>query len=120
MTIKDKISMAALLAALSLGGTVALAPSASAAGSVGKSACRFDSPDVNFTIDAKSAQLRKGPGKRYGSRGTLYEGETFRYICRTRPAGGFDKSWSYGKVLKRTKSGIKAGTWGWVYSRHLD
>ncbi|MFC0600096.1 SH3 domain-containing protein [Streptomyces palmae] len=120
MAIKGKLSMAAMLAALSLGGTLALAPNASAAGSVGSSACRFDSPDVNFSIDSPRAQLRKGPSTHYRSRGTLLKGETFRYFCRTRPRGGFDKSWSYGKVLQRTKTGIRAGTRGWVYSGHLD
>lgn len=123
MAIKGKASIVALTAAMTLGGAVALAPTASAAGTVGSSACRFNSPDVNFTIDARSTVLRKGPGTRYGSKGKLRKGDTFRYFCRTWAGGGlegFNKSWSYGKIVKRTGSGVPAGTRGWVQSRYLD
>ncbi|MBH5336420.1 SH3 domain-containing protein [Streptomyces pactum] len=123
MAIKGKASMVALTVALTLGGAVGLAPSASAAGSVGASGCHFNSPDVNFTVDVKSTALRKGPGTRYGSKGTIRKGTTFRYYCRTWAGGGlggFNKSWSYGKIVKRSGSGVKVGTLGWVKSRYLD
>ncbi|MEU4893614.1 SH3 domain-containing protein [Streptomyces sp. NPDC044780] len=114
MRIKRKASMVVVSAALMLGGSVALAPAASA---VGSSACQFNSPDVDFKVSTSGAQFRTGPGKRYRVIGTLYRGDAFRYFCRTR---GFEKSWSYGKILKRTTSGIRAGTKGWVYSQYLD
>ncbi|GLV73086.1 SH3 domain-containing protein [Streptomyces hygroscopicus] len=114
MEIKRKASMVVLVAALTLGGSMALAPTASA---VGSSACQFNSPDVNFKVSTSGAQFRTGPGKRYRAIGTLYRGDSFRYFCRTR---GFKNSWSYGKILKRTTSGIRPGTRGWVYSQYLD
>ncbi|MCC4319861.1 SH3 domain-containing protein [Streptomyces malaysiensis] len=114
MKIKRKASMVVLSAALMLGGSVALAPTASA---VGASACQFNSPDVNFKVSTSGAKFRTGPGKRYRAIGTLYRGDSFRYFCRTR---GFEKSWSYGKILKRTTTGIRPGTRGWVYSKYLD
>ncbi|WFB08894.1 SH3 domain-containing protein [Streptomyces sp. LX-29] len=107
----------AVSVALSFGGVVAMAPTASA---VNSSACRFNSPDVNVKVDSTGARLRSGPGKRYASKGVLTKGDSFRYWCRTGGMKDYDKSWSYGKILKRTKSGIPAGTRGWVYSRYLD
>ncbi|MBL1095396.1 SH3 domain-containing protein [Streptomyces coffeae] len=114
MKIKRKASLVVLSAVLMLGGSVALAPTASA---VGPSACRFNSPNVNLKVDTSGARFRTGPGQRYRAIGTLYRGDSFRYYCRTRV---FEKSWSYGKILKRTTSGIRAGTSGWVYSKYLD
>ncbi|WP_432587881.1 SH3 domain-containing protein [Streptomyces sp. HD1123-B1] len=114
MKIKHKASMVVLSAALVLGGSVAMAPTASA---VGMSACRFNSPDVTFTVDTSGARFRAGPGKGHRAIGTLYRGDSFRYFCRTRV---FAKSWSYGKLMKRTTSGLHAGTRGWVYSKYLD
>ncbi|MEU8824217.1 SH3 domain-containing protein [Streptomyces sp. NPDC048636] len=110
MKIKRKASMVVLSAALLMGGSVALAPTASA---VGMSACRFNSPDITLTVDTSGARFRTGPGKRYRAIGTLYRGQSFLYYCRTR---GFAKSWSYGKI----KSGHHAGKTGWVYSQYLD
>ena len=117
MKLKQKASMVVLSAVLMLGGSIAMAPTASA---VGSSACRFNSPDVNFKVATSGARFRTGPGNRYRAIGTLYRGDSFRYFCRTGGLGGFMKSWSYGKILKRTTSGIKPGTRGWVYSKYLD
>ena len=120
MKSRGKASIVVLSASLLLGGAFAVAPAASA---VGSSACRYDSPDVNFTVDTSGATFRAGPGKSYSVKGTLYRGDSFRYFCRTNPGSGlegFEKSWSYGKILKRTASGIAAGTTGWVYSKYLD
>lgn len=117
MQVKYRASAIALTVALLLGGSMSLAPAASA---VGTSACRFDSPDVNFKVRTSGATFRTGPGKRYHVIGTLYRGDSFRYFCRTGGVHDFKKSWSYGKITKRTSSGIKAGTKGWVYSKYLD
>jgi hypothetical protein len=115
--LKHQASMVVLSAVLMLGGSIAMAPTASA---VGSSACRFNSPDVNFKVVTSGARFRSGPGSKYRAKGTLYRGDSFRYFCRTGGLGGFMKSWSYGKILKRTTSGIKPGTRGWVYSKYLD
>ncbi|MEU9790581.1 SH3 domain-containing protein [Streptomyces sparsogenes] len=117
MQAKYRASAIALTASLLLGGSMALAPTASA---VGSSACRFNSPDVNFKVRTSGATFRTGPGKRYHVIGTLYRGDSFRYYCRTGGLKDFRKSWSYGKLLKRSRSGIPAGTKGWVYSKYLD
>jgi hypothetical protein len=114
---KYRASAIALTASLLLGGSMALAPTASA---VGSSACRFNSPDVNFKVRTSGATFRTGPGKRYRVIGTLYRGDSFRYFCRTGGLQDFEKSWSYGKVTKRTRSGIPASTKGWVYSKYLE
>ncbi|MEK8171299.1 hypothetical protein NKH77_23205 [Streptomyces sp. M19] len=53
----------------------------------------------------------------------LKKGDVFRYFCRTNPGPGregFERSWSYGKLVKRSKTGVPAGTKGWVYSKYLD
>ncbi|MEU0807212.1 SH3 domain-containing protein [Streptomyces sp. NPDC005970] len=117
MQAKYRASVVTLTASLLLGGLMAVAPTASA---VGASACRFDSPDVNFKVRTSGATFRAGPGKRYRVIGTLYRGDSFRYFCRTGGVHDFKKSWSYGKITKRTSSGIPAGTKGWVYSKYLD
>ncbi|MFD8385668.1 SH3 domain-containing protein [Streptomyces sp. NPDC059679] len=117
MQAKYRASAIALTAALLLGGSLALAPTASA---VGSSACQFNSPDVNFKVRTNGATFRTGPGKRYHVIGTLYRGDSFRYFCRTGRLQDFEKSWSYGKITKRTHSGIAAGTRGWVSSKYLD
>ncbi|WP_431043805.1 SH3 domain-containing protein [Streptomyces sp. P1-3] len=109
-----------LTTSLTLAAGFTMAPTA---GAVGLSACRYDSFDVDFKVKTNGAQLRNGPGKRYKSHGTLYKGDSFRYFCRTWAGSGpdgFDRSWSYGRILKKTKSGIPKGTRGWVYGRYLD
>ncbi|MDX3227368.1 SH3 domain-containing protein [Streptomyces sp. ME19-01-6] len=106
-----------LAVSLLLGGSMVLAPTASA---VGSSACRFDSPNVNFKVRTSGATFRTGPGKRYHVIGTLYRGDSFRYYCRTGGLPDFKKSWSYGKITKRTRAGIPAATKGWVYSKYLE
>src|SRR4051794_31056085 len=57
--LKHQASMVVLSAVLMLGGSVAMAPTASA---VGSSACRFNSPDVNFKVATSGARFRTGPG----------------------------------------------------------
>ncbi|WP_310729556.1 SH3 domain-containing protein [Streptomyces sp. N2A] len=113
MSIKHKLVAVGTAAGLIFGGGAAMASSASAASTVGAKACTFNIP--NQTVKTSTyynthPKLRTGPGKGYGSKGTLRPADTVRVYC-----GKGNPAWVYSKVVK-TKSGIKTGTWGWIYS----
>lgn len=89
------------------GGTLALAPTASA---VGKSACgnvTFNWP--GHIQRAKLVNLRSGPGTSYSSYGMVSNGTRLTFICYK--AGSKTKDyWDYVKIT----SGPHSGTYGWV------
>ncbi|MFF3256447.1 SH3 domain-containing protein [Actinacidiphila glaucinigra] len=122
MKLRHQLATLSAAAALIVGGSVALAPTASA---VGSSACQFNTSDLTMKISGNGVNFRTGPGTKYSSRGLLYksDGYVFRYTCRTYPernGGDFDDSWSYGYLVKRSVTGIPKGTYGWVSSAYTD
>lgn len=94
--------------ALLVGGTVAMAPTASAA-SMPK-ACDYVWQVPDYMKTTTAVNLRKGPGTKYASRGILAKGVRFTAHCNTD-----DFRWTYGKVT----SGAHKGKWGWVSLDYL-
>ena len=102
--IRRRLATVALSVSL-LGGTAAaLAPAASAAGS---SACTYNITDHNAIVGYNGVNYRTGPGTSYSSKGFLYNGDDLRVYC-----GKSD--WYYTKLIYRSKSGLSAGTYGWI------
>ncbi|WP_331752878.1 hypothetical protein OG440_38700 (plasmid) [Streptomyces sp. NBC_00637] len=114
MKTANRRRLATLTAAAALlgGGAVIAAPSASA---VGSSACRYNiTPDIHkLLIDGLN--FRTGPGTNYLAKGLLYKGDKYVPRCGVRVN---NKAWIYVKLTQRSKSGLRAGTWGWVRAGH--
>ncbi|WP_274036300.1 SH3 domain-containing protein [Streptomyces sp. MMBL 11-1] len=55
---------------------------------------------------------RTGPSTSYVSKGFLYDGDDLRVYCGK-------GNWYYTKLIHRSKSGMKKGTYGWVRSDML-
>ncbi|MGW0337096.1 hypothetical protein ACWD0J_35610 [Streptomyces sp. NPDC003011] len=110
MITRTKRRLATLTAAAALlgGGAVVAAPSASA---VGSSACRFHITPDRHKVLIDGLNFRTGPGTNYLAKGLLYKGDKYRPKCGVRIN---NKAWSYVKLTQRSRSGLKAGTWGWV------
>ncbi|WP_107382758.1 SH3 domain-containing protein [Streptomyces agglomeratus] len=62
--------------------------------------------------DGNGVNYRTGPGTGYSSKGFLYSGDDLRVYC-----GKGD--WYYTKLIYRSKSGLPAGTYGWIRSDML-
>lgn len=103
---KVTILGAALAGAAAL--TLMQAPTASA---VGSSACTVNTTDRDAYVSANAVNYRSGPGTSYSSKGLLYRGDQLRTLCTTVKSGS---SWYYTKLRQRSKSGLPAGTYGWV------
>ena len=76
--------------ALLLGGAVATAPAASAAGS-----CNYNYPDAWWYLNTNGVNFRSGPSTKYVSVGVLYKSDRIWVTCGDwrRPDG----IWMYGK-----------------------
>ncbi|MFE4829849.1 SH3 domain-containing protein [Streptomyces sp. NPDC056672] len=61
--------------------------------------------------------FRRGPGTGHSSIGHLNKGDRMVAYCFADVSGPDD--WDYVRIDKTTKSGIRAGTWGWVSERYL-
>ncbi|MER7688658.1 SH3 domain-containing protein [Streptomyces sp. NPDC097610] len=100
-------SAVALLAAV--GGTLATAPTASAA--VGSSRCNIKDalPGSVWETVARNVNLRSGPGTGYSSYGQLAKGTDFTYHCTYQTK---DKKtlWYYATV----RQGAHKGEKGWI------
>ncbi|MYZ41094.1 hypothetical protein GT002_39810 [Streptomyces sp. SID4917] len=93
-----------------LGGTAAaLAPTASAASA---STCTYNLADHDARVDGNGINYRTGPSTGYTSKGFLYDNDSLRVYC-----GKGD--WYYTKLTHRSKSGLSAGTYGWIRSDML-
>ncbi|MBQ0890702.1 SH3 domain-containing protein [Streptomyces sp. RM72] len=102
-TIK-RLATVALSVSLLAGGAAALAPAASAASA---STCTYNIADHNAVVGYNGVNYRTGPGTGYTSKGFLYSGDDLRIYC-----GKGD--WYYSKLIYRSKSGLSAGTYGWI------
>lgn len=98
---------AAATAAVLLSGAapVLAAPATAPAAAAQLNSCGYD-------VNGHHVHLRSGPGTRYASLGHLSRGDL---IDVDRKTGG----WYRVTVSERTRSGIKAGTTGWVSERYL-
>ncbi|MFF3950569.1 SH3 domain-containing protein [Streptomyces sp. NPDC001902] len=110
MRVTTKALTIAASAAVLLGGGIALAPTASA---VGSSACTTNIKDQDVWPLTNGLRFRTGPGTSYTATGLLYTSDRLTARCRK-------GSWYYVSTDKKTKTGIKAGTYGWVSASYLD
>jgi uncharacterized protein YraI len=94
----------ALSTSLLVGGAAALAPAASAATA---SSCTYNIADHDASVDGNGVNYRTGPAVTYASKGFLYTNDKLRIYCGK-------GNWYYSKLLKRSKSGLTAGTYGWI------
>lgn len=94
--------------ALLLGGAVATASTASAAGKIGGSACTKKVRIDSWIEGAKAVKFRTGPGTNYTATGQLSNMTGVYWSCSK------DK-WGYIKVER----GPHKGKWGWVSTRYL-
>lgn len=103
--------LTAAIAAL-FGGALAMAPTASA---VGSSACRYHVTPDTSTVIVNGVNFRTGPGTGYASKGLLYKGDTFIASCGVlKGSVKHRQAWVYATLPHRSKSGLSAGTRGWV------
>lgn len=105
---RRRLATLTVTAVLLGGGAVVTAPSASA---VGSSACRYHITPDRHRVIVDGLNFRSGPGTDYLAKGLLYKGDKYVPSCGVRRN---DKAWNYIKLTQRSKSGLKAGTWGWV------
>ncbi|MET9880820.1 SH3 domain-containing protein [Actinacidiphila glaucinigra] len=110
MKINRSLATLAATAALLVGGSVALAPTASA---VGSSACTYNPTDMTFKVNANGLNLRTGPSTGYTSVGLLYKADGYIFKVQCYAA---KNQWSYGYLTKKSKSGLAKGRTGWVSS----
>lgn len=80
------------------------APPASAATSA---SCTYNITDHDAQVDGNGVNYRTGPSTSYSSKGFLYDGDDLRVYCGK-------GSWYYAKLTHRSKSGLAAGTYGWI------
>jgi uncharacterized protein YraI len=104
-----RLATVAVSASLLAGAALAMAPAASA---VGSSACSYNLADHNAEVAYNGVNYRTGPGTGYSSKGYLYSGDDLRVYC-----GKGD--WYYTKLIYRSRSGLPAGTYGWIRSDML-
>lgn len=70
-----------------------------------------ESPKVN------GVNLRRGPGTANSSLGHLSKGDRVTAYCFADVPGPAD--WDYVRLDRTSKTGIKAGTWGWAQESYL-
>lgn len=109
MNIARRLSTVALSVSLLAGAAAALAPAASAATS---STCTYNIADHDAEVDGAGVNYRTGPSTNYSSKGFLYTGDDLRVYCGK-------GNWYYTKLTHRSKSGLAAGTYGWIRSDML-
>ena len=96
---------------LVLGGSAALAPAASAATTVGSSACNR-TEGYNDAINTNNVNFRTGPGTTYGSLRQLNRGAKVYVYCAKVISYQTDAAWTY---VRYNATGQKA----WVYADYL-
>lgn len=112
-TVRTRLATLTTAVTLLVGAAAMAAPNASA---VGSSACRYNITRATSTVTASAVNFRTGPGTGYAAKGMLYKGDKFIASCgvlKGTAAKGYD-AWMYAKLSHRSKSGLAAGTWGWV------
>ncbi|MFF4531549.1 SH3 domain-containing protein [Streptomyces sp. NPDC001407] len=110
MNMRQKAVTTLVTAALALGGAVAMAPTASAAGGPGREACNAGSFDrVESVSTGDGVNFRTGPGTGYTSRGLLYNGTKIYVGCFS------SKGFAYVQV----RSGAHSGQYGWVSTDYI-
>lgn len=100
MSVIRRLATVTLSASLLAGGALAIAPSASAA-----SDC--STYDQSAGVDGNGINFRTGAGTSYASKGMLYSKDTLGIYCQK-------NGWYYAKLKKKSSSGLKAGTAGWI------
>lgn len=100
MSALRRFSTVALSVSLLAGGAAVLAPTASAA-----SDCA--SYDQGAEADGNGINFRTGPSTSYASKGRLYNADQLGLYCKS-------GSWYKAKLIKRSKGGLPAGTYGWI------
>jgi len=111
-TARQRLATLTTAVTLLVGVAAVAAPNASA---VGSSACRYHITRQTSTITTNGVNIRTGPGTGYASKGLLYKGDTFVATCGVlKGPKNHPKAWMYSKLLHRSKSGLPAGTWGWI------
>ncbi|MGW2425242.1 SH3 domain-containing protein [Streptomyces sp. NPDC001709] len=93
----------ALAAAATL--TVTTAPAAHAVGENSK--CTVNWTNFDAKVGKNAWNYRTGPSTGYSSLGYLYRGDRLKVLCSR-------GNWDYSQLTQRSKSGIPAGTRGWV------
>jgi uncharacterized protein YraI len=106
-----RIAIAAASASLLIGGTAALAPSASATTVVGSSACN-KTMDFSDTINTNGVNFRTGPSTSYTILRQLNAGAHVYVYCLKVTNWTTDDAWAY---IKYNATGQK----GWVYAWYL-
>lgn len=104
--IAARLASVAAVGAVVAGGTLALAPAASA---VGSSACTKNVADYDSQTDT-TVNFRTGPGTDYTAKGTVSQDTTVRVYCTAK--GG---AWAYLKVT----GGAHKGKTGWIAYKYL-
>lgn len=89
------------------GAALAITAAAQPAVAASSATCTHDYPDYEGRVDGAGVNFRTGPSVSYASKGFLYTGDTLRIYC----GKGF---WYYTKLTHRSKSGLAAGTHGWI------
>ncbi|MFE0102210.1 hypothetical protein [Streptomyces sp. NPDC059009] len=98
-------------AAVALGGTLVAAPSASAAGTVGGSACSKNIKNHQMLVGSFGAPARKGPAGKYGEITRLQSFDGFYVRCYK--INSHHNKWFYGDLPRSSKR-------GWVYESYLQ
>ncbi|MFI6278066.1 hypothetical protein [Streptomyces sp. NPDC050988] len=111
-TVSQRLAILTTTVTLLVGAAAMAAPNASA---VGSSACRYHITRATSTVTASGVNFRTGPGTGYAAKGLLYKGDTFIASCGVlKGTVEHRQAWMYAKLSHRSKSGLAAGTWGWV------
>lgn len=111
-TVSRRLATLTTTVTLLVGAAAMAAPNASA---VGSSACRYHITRETSTVTASGVNFRTGPGTGYAAKGLLYKGDKFIASCGVlKNRGEHRDAWMYAKLSHRSKSGLAAGTWGWV------
>ena len=100
MAATRRLATIVMSVSLLAGGAAALAPAASAATG---DCTTYDNDAI---ANGNGINYRSGPGTSYTSKGLLYKDRLAVYCS--------SGSWYYTKLVHRSKSGMKAGTAGWV------
>ncbi|MET9119515.1 SH3 domain-containing protein [Streptomyces longwoodensis] len=107
-TLTRRVATVASTGALILGGAVATASTASAAGKVGAGACTKKVQIHSWVESASALKIRTGPGTGYSATGQLSRMTGVWWSCNK-------GSWAYIKVER----GPHKGEWGWVAKQYL-
>ncbi|MFJ9085773.1 hypothetical protein ACIRL3_25460 [Streptomyces sp. NPDC102384] len=106
-------------ALVTVGGLGISATAASAASTVGSSACTVNTKNATYRTTTSGVNLRRGPSTGYASKGQLGKGTTAYVVCFKEANNGIGVSnkpdWAYSKVT----SGANKGTVGWIADSNI-